>query len=269
MRSTSRAQRVASPTSHSTGRSRRRHIGEVQDRTVRVATLDPASQRPFVWMRSRTCPSASFGPHGSRSPRWGMFPYGASPSGSCSRRRHPRTHVNDAARRFEVQPDTEPEQKDCGSRKHPGRPYGRERRARRPKPTHSPRASRYRAPGRRAGRSGRSLPIEEGERDREAEKREQVEIPDGERRRRSARPTRKTRQNPSQTYGRRSVFPPNAPPVRAPSSTRPAVPSTPRSPAGRVLDHGLRDLARLARPRLDEPRSRLRPKAAAVVGSGG
>ena len=34
----------------------------------------PASQRPLVWMRSRTCPSESFGPHGSRSPRCGMFP---------------------------------------------------------------------------------------------------------------------------------------------------------------------------------------------------
>ena len=39
-----------------------------------------ASQRPFVWMRSRMKPSASAGPQGSSSPRCGMFPYGASPS---------------------------------------------------------------------------------------------------------------------------------------------------------------------------------------------
>ena len=31
-------------------------------------------------MRSRTCPSVSSGPHSSRAPRCGMFPYGAWPS---------------------------------------------------------------------------------------------------------------------------------------------------------------------------------------------
>ena len=39
-----------------------------------------ASQRPFVWIRSRMKPSVSGGPHGSSSPRCGMFPYGACPS---------------------------------------------------------------------------------------------------------------------------------------------------------------------------------------------
>ena len=37
------------------------------------------SQRPFVWTRSATSPSASAGPHFSRSSRTGMCPYGACP----------------------------------------------------------------------------------------------------------------------------------------------------------------------------------------------
>src|SRR5215218_7247187 len=37
------------------------------------------SQRPFVWIRSRTSPSASAGPHFGRSPSTGKCLYGLSP----------------------------------------------------------------------------------------------------------------------------------------------------------------------------------------------
>ena len=38
-----------------------------------------ASQRPFVWIRSRISPSASAGPHGFWLSWIGMCPYGISP----------------------------------------------------------------------------------------------------------------------------------------------------------------------------------------------
>ena len=78
-------------------------------------------------------------------------------------------------------------------------------------------------------------------------------------RRRSARPTRKTRQNAIQTYGFSSVFPPNAPvaPARHLPRDLRARPRLGDAP-GRVLDDGLRDLARLARPRLHDPGPRRR-----------
>ena len=101
--------------------------------------------------------------------------------------------------------------------------------------------------------------VEHAERDREGEQREQVEVASEIGRRRSARPRRKTAQKPSQSQTPLIVLPPKAPASPAPSSRRPAAPSSLADLARPVVDLAEHDLARLARPRLDHPLVGRRP----------
>ena len=223
----------------------------------------PASQRPFVWMRSRTCPSASFGPHGSRLAALRHVPVRRLAVEDPARADDTREpDVDHAARRLEVEPDTKPEEEDGRSRKHPRRPDGRERRTAPAEP--DPQSARKQV--RENGVDERDAPedlsaIEEGERGREPEERDEVEVPNRERPAQVGEPDQEDEAEGEPDVPAKERLPAErafAASRHLPRDLRPR--PCLRHASGRILDRRLRDLPGLARPRLDEPRSRLGSK---------
>ena len=272
-RSRSRAPRAASPTSRSTGRQRRpgRTRGTTPGPYVSPRSI-AASQRPFVWMRSRTCPSESFGPHGSRSPRCGMFPYGASPSRIRLAPTTPASPTSITPRGVSrLSPTRKPSRKTAAAASTQVGQTERERRTASTEPDPQPareQVDEHRVDERDAPED--LAAVEERERDGEAEQREEVEVSHRERPAQIGEP-----EEEDQAEAEPDVRPQERLAAERALASASHLPCDLwpgprlRDAPGRVLDDGLRDLPGLARPHLDEPRARLGRKSASVVGSGG
>ena len=251
-------ERVPLPAPRRRRASPARRRGTRRGRTCRPARSRPRSGRSSGCARG-PAPRRPSGRTASRSPRCGMFPYGAWPSRIRSAPTTPASPTSITPRGVSTfSPIRNPRRNTAAAASTQVGQTELSKPAAPPetRPTARGRAG-TRARDRRAGRCGRS-PRDRRRRSETVKpsstSRSRFRMDSG--RRRSASPRRNTRQNASQTYGFRSVFPPNAPssPARhLPCDLRPR----PRlgDPTGRVLDDGLRDLTCLARPDLHEPRA--------------
>ena len=265
-RSTSRAQRAASPTSRSSRRSR--SPGRTRDtrrgRRCHRARSPPRSARSSGCAREPDPPRPSA--RTARGPsRCGMFPYGASPSRILLAPTTPARPTSITPRgASRLRPTRKPSRKTAAAA---STHVGQTERSGLPRLAEpDPEPAREEVEQNRVDeRDARKISpaVEERERDREAEEHEQVERsapraaaagPRGRRGRRGRSRSRRT--------GSGASCPPNAPVAAArhlPRDLRPG-PCLGDAP-GRVLDDGLRDLTRLARPRLHDPRARLLAEA--------
>jgi hypothetical protein len=174
--------------------------------------------------------------------------------------------VDHAPRRLDVEPDPEAEQEDRRRRERPRRPDGRQR-------TSASAEPHPQAAGEQVGEDGVDerhaaedlAAVEERERHREAEEREEVEVSDGEGPPQVGEPEQEHEAQGEPHVRLQERLPAErslAATRHLPRDLRPG-PCLRHAP-GAILDDDLRDLARLARPRLHEPGLRLR----AVVGVG-
>ena len=222
----------ASPTSRSSRRPRppARRRGRRRGRTCRRARSPPRSARSSGCARAPVPPRPS-GRTARASPRWGMFPYGASPSRIRSAPTTPASPTSMTPRgASRLSPTRNPRRKTAAAAStHVGQTDAKRARAPAeadPEPT-GEQIREHRIDERDAAEDLSA--VEECERDREAEQREQVEVPDRERPTQIGEPEqedeaeRRARRRASGASSRRT-----RPRVRAPSSRRPADPSTPR-----------------------------------------
>ena len=106
----------------------RRHVGEVGDRAVRVAALDRRLAAPVRLDALAHLPLGVLRPARLEVAALRHVPVRRLAVEDPARADDSREpDVDHTARRFEVEPDTEPEQEDRRGREHPGRPDGRER----------------------------------------------------------------------------------------------------------------------------------------------
>jgi hypothetical protein len=170
--------------------------------------------------------------------------------------------VDDAGRPLDVEADAEAEQEHRRDRECPCRPHGPE--SGRAAAHAHPQAAREEVAedGVHERDAPEDLPpAEEGERDGEAEEREQVDVAERER---TPEISEAEQEDEAETEPDERVqerLPPEAAVVAArhlPGDLRPG--PRLRDPSGRVLDDDLRDLAGRPRPRLDDPGPRLLAK---------
>ena len=241
----------------------RRNVGEVRDRAVRVAALDP---RLATAVRLDALAHLSLGV--LRPARLEITalrhvpvrrlavedPARADDSG--------KPDVDHAARRFEVEPDAEPKEEDGRGCEHPRWPNGCERLAAPAEPDPQPARKHVRENGIDERDTPEDLSaIEERERGREAEERDEVEVPNREWAAQVGEPDQEDDAEGEPDVPAKERLPAErafAASRHLPRDLRPR-PCLRHTP-GRVLDSRLRDLARLARPRLDEPCPRLGSK---------
>ena len=241
----------------------RRHVGEVGHRAVRVAALDPRLAAP---VRLDALAHLSLGV--LRPARLEVAALRHVPVRRLAVEDPARADdtgepdVDHAARRFEVEPDAEPEEEDGRGRKHPGRPDGRERLAAPAEPDPQPAREQVRENGVDERDAPEDLSaVEEGERGREPEERDEVEVSDRERPAQVGEPDQEDEAEGEPDVPAKERLPAErafAASRHLPRDLRPR-PCLRHAP-GRVLDRRLRDLPGLARPRLDEPRPRLGSK---------
>ena len=244
-------------------RSRARRRGRRPARRCRRAGSTPRSGRSSGSAREsrprrRRCRT------GFRSSCTGMCPYGISPFAiRCGADHAGEADVDHAPLRLDVQPDAEAGEEDACGREQPHRPDRRatSAAARSRRAIQTQRPSRYdeRRIGERRAPEDLAL-VEEPQRDREREQREQVEVPQRERPAQVGEPERGRRaQKLSQSQTLLIVLPPKAPGAAAchrPGDLRPG--PRLRHLAGAVVDLAEHDLARLARPGLHDPLVRSR-----------
>ena len=129
--STWRGRPAACPTSRSSRRRRTpgRYASYATGPYV-SPSASAASQRPFVWIRSRISPVASAGPHAGRSPSIGKLPYGLWPWAIRSAPITPERPTSITFESVTLSPIRNPSRKTVGPDQHPDGPDGRA--ARRP-----------------------------------------------------------------------------------------------------------------------------------------
>ncbi len=231
----------------------RRNVGEVGDGAVRVAALDrrPRSARSSGCARAPG-PRRPSGRTARASPRCGMFPYGASPSRIRSAPTTPARPTSMTPRgASRLSPTRNPRRKTAAAAStHVGQTDASSRRAPAeadPEPT----GEQVREHGVDERDAAEDLSaVEERERDREPEKRKQVEVPHRERPAQIGEPEEEDEAEREPDVRLQERLPAEralAPARHLPGDLR-ARPRLGDAP-GRVLDDRLGDLARLARPR--------------------
>ena len=230
---------------------RRGHVGEVGDRTVGVAPLDPGlaaairldafADLPFgvLWAAWLQVAALRHVP---------VRRLAVEDPARADDAREP--DVDHAPRRLDVEPDAKAEEEDGHGCEHPCRPDGAEEPRTSPEADPEPADEEVPEHGVDERDAAKDLPaVEEGERDGEAEEHEEIEVARRQRPAQVAEPDEEEETESKPDVGLEQRLPAERPlvaPGHLPRDLRPR----PRLGhlTARVLDYGLRNLARPARP---------------------